>query len=437
MERQDDCLQRPRRPALLALSGGADSTAMAAAMADIRDKYGQLELYALHVNHGIRPPANCVSDENTARDLCNQLKIPFSVKKIPPGVIKAYAGQYGTGIEGAARHFRYHALREEALRLKAGGIFVAHTADDRLETILMAFLRGSGPAGLGALSAPGAKMTPDSKTAPGAILPGSLPPVVRPLLQLSREEVLFFLKTKNLKFCGDETNDDTRFFRNRVRRFLVPLLDEQFPLWREPVLRLGETQAMTAAFLTGEAEKRLLGKSELSKKSAVFKVSAEQFFGEPEIIREEALFRVLDFFTETEGAEKKPRRDTLRSFVRGGSTAVTLGQCRLENKNGRVTVKKAPRLPAVRGFSVLIKNAGVYKLDHITLIAGTGPPDGTEPVFYAELPLVLYSEHEEKILAEDRRGRAAEIKGGKLVRKREFEQNGEMMCFRIFCSGGS
>ena len=415
-----------RRPlALLALSGGADSTAMAAAMADIRDKSGQLELHALHVNHGIRPPANCLADENTARDLCNRLKISFSVKKIAPGAVKSYAAQYGTGIEGAARHFRYNALAEEAKRLMAAGIFIAHTVDDRLETILMAFLRGSGPAGLGALSAPGDK---------------TMMSIVRPLLALSRKEVLDFLKTKNLTFCDDETNDDTHFFRNRVRRFLVPLLDEHFPQWREPVLRLGETQAMTAAFLKSEAEKRLLEKGEFDKKNSVYRVLSELFFSESELIREEALFQALDFFAESENAGKKPRRDTLRSFVRGGAGPVTLGQCRLENKNGFITVKKTERLPAFHGFSVLIKNAGLYKLDHITVIAGTEQEKTTEQeetaetaeqVFFAALPLVLYSEREGKILAEDRLGRAAEVKNGVLVRRRKAETRSGMISFRI------
>jgi tRNA(Ile)-lysidine synthetase-like protein len=395
---------------------------MAAAMADIRNKTGRFRLHALHVNHGIRPPENCGADENCARDLCSQLKIPFTVKKIPSGTVKAYAEQHGTGIEGAARHFRYQALREEASRLCADGIFTAHTADDRLETILMAFLRGSGPAGLGALSGADASS-------------GSLPPVFRPLLPLSRKEILIFLEIKKLRFCSDETNDDPHFFRNRIRHFLVPLLDKQFPQWRGPVLRLGETQAMTAVFLKDEAEKRLPWEKASNEKNAAYNISSGQFFGEPEIIREEAIFRILDLLSETGNTGKKPRRETLRSFIRGKDKAVNLGQCRLENSRGWITIHRTKRFPTAYGFSVLSKSAGIYKLDHITVIAGAEQPGSAEPVFYAELPLALHSEDGEKILAEDRRGRAAEIKDRMLVWKRGPVQDSKMMYFRILIAG--
>ena len=411
------CLTEKSGKCLIALSGGADSTAMTAAMAVLRERaeqeysaqnvFSAFELYALHVNHSIRPPELCAVDEETAVLLCKKLNIPITVAKIPPGAVEDYAHRHGTGIEAAARHFRYKALNEEAKRLAAGAILTAHTADDRLETILMAFLKGSGPAGLGALS----NTTRDSTD--------NL--VLRPLLSLTRAEVLAYVKAQNLGYCSDETNDDNRFFRNKIRHVLIPLLDKEFPHWREPALRLGETQAMIQVFLAEEAEKTLSWRK-ATDVSLTF--PAEQFFSAPEIIREEALFQALDKLAlSNEG--KKPRRDNLRSFVRGKDTAVDLGQCRLLNKNGRITVKKTE--PTTHGFLVLIKNAGVYKLDDSTIIAGGQEPKqqfeqqvkSAESAFYAEFPLALRSDGETKIMAEDRHGRAAVLQAGKLVWKRE------------------
>ena len=418
--------------ALLALSGGADSTAMTAAMAALREPPAHPEGYyvpgfkiqAVHVNHGIRPPESCAKDQNAAAALCKKLDIPITVLKIAPGAVKAHARQYGTGIEGAARHFRYKALGEEALRLEADAIVTAHTADDRLETILMAFLRGSGPAGLGALSGNNAA----SK---------NTVPILRPLLSLRRADVLAYLEAQNLDYCSDETNDDEHFLRNRIRHVLIPLLDKQFPHWKEPVLRLGDTQAMTAAFLTKEAEKRFVWDNGTNKTDSALSIAADQFFAEPAILREEALFQVLDKFTANSSDGKNPRRDILRSFAVGFETAADLGQVRLINKNGRITVKKTARQAGMHGFSVLIKRAGAYKLNDITVIAGEQQTDSKLPVFYAGFPLVFRSADKGKILAEDRNGRAAEITNGKLVWKREQVSKNGSISFTILFNGGS
>ncbi|MCL1814814.1 MAG: tRNA lysidine(34) synthetase TilS [Treponema sp.] len=419
---------------LAALSGGADSTAMIAALASLR-KAVPLELHALYVNHGIRPPEKCAADECAAGALCKKLDIPFSIKKFPSGAIDAHARQCGTGIEGAARYFRYTALRKEARRLGADAILTAHTANDRLETILMAFFRGSGPAGLGAMNSPpaefagiryGQEESPD-------------PPIVRPLLFLSRSDILEYLKYRDLSHCIDETNTDERFFRNKVRLRLIPVLDQHFPQWRESALRLGETQAMAATFLAEEAEKRLSWIHDSA--NSHLSLSAETFFSQPEILREEALFQAIDILARTGGESlitEQPRRKAIRSFARGG-TAANLGRFLLENKKGRIGVKKTPPLFTEDGFSVLIKKAGVYKLEGLTITASLEHIDSGGMVFFGQLPAVIRSVNG-KILAEDRDGRAAVIQPegtGVLVWKREHSPGTGGLSFAIQINGGS
>jgi len=400
------CLSGPKPVFLAALSGGADSTAMVAALAAIRDKLAAqnetaapFTLHCLHANHGIRPPESSGADQAASSELCKALGIPFSVTAIPPGTIEGYAQSHGTGIEGAARHFRHAALREEARRLGAAAILVAHTASDRLETILMAFLHGASPAGLGAMSG---YSSPDEEAIP----------IVRPLLSVDRAAVLAYLKERNLSYRTDETNADETFLRNKIRLRLVPFLDDHFPGWREPVRRLGETQAMTADFLKEEAARRLPWQTEKSpsffrefcSQTAALGIPAEQFFSQPEILREEALFGAIDLLTRGEETGKKPRREILRSFARGRETAADLGACRIENNKGRVVVKKTEKAVSAAGFSVLIKKPGVYKLKGLTVKASSVQADSSreETGFFAGFPLVLRSSSGDTILAEKR-----------------------------------
>jgi tRNA(Ile)-lysidine synthase len=415
---------------LAALSGGADSTAMAAALGALRKRAAGFFVHAVHVNHGIRSAEECSADAEAVSALCASLDIPLTVATVPPGRIAAYARRYGTGIEAGARRFRLNALKEEARKLGAAGILLAHTADDRLENIIMAFLRGSGPSGLGSLSACAVQTN------------GSFP-VLRPLLSRTRKDVLEYLEARNISYRSDASNRDERFFRNRVRLRLIPLLDGFFPHWREPLKRLGETQAMTAAFMAVEAAERL----SWSGAGTSLSLPAEKFFSQPEIIREEALFQALDRLafrvqhnTGDSGDDlRKPRRDVLRSFARGILKSADLGRYRLmysgDGITPHITLQWKEKPLYERGFSVLIKSPGIYKLETLTLtvltkepfpaypaepkqsFTGEGSPQGTIS-FFAGFPLAVYT-CREKTAAEDKEGRAALIAREGLVWKRE------------------
>ncbi|MDR2551736.1 MAG: tRNA lysidine(34) synthetase TilS [Treponema sp.] len=448
---------------LVALSGGADSTALAAALAAIRERSGPGKgfiLRALHVNHGIRSSAECAADAEAAEAFCASIGIPLTVKTIPPGTVKAFARENGTGLEGAARYFRYTALGEEARRTGARAVLTAHTRDDLLETILMAFLRGAGPAGLGALqgrrvSWGGAGFL--GAGAPAASSVGVDVPVLRPLLSLGRADVLAYLEARNLAYRTDPSNSDEGFLRNRIRGRLIPLLDECFPGWREPVRRLGETQGMTAAFLADEAALRLpweeipgQGGSPMDRGSmsprrirrsraaqasgfSALEVSQKLFFSQPEIIREEALFAALDRFSGSSFPGKNPRREVLRSFILGKTGTCDLGKVRIEGGPFSIRVLPAKTGKAFeQGFSVLIKRAGVYKLKGLTVEAlDPGRRGESAPgEFSAEYPLVLRSSGPGEvspgaIIAEDRRGLAAVLGSAGLIHRRGTADGGD------------
>jgi tRNA(Ile)-lysidine synthase len=178
-----------------------------------------------------------------------------------------------------------------------------------------------------------------------------------------------------------------------------------------------------AAFLEEEAELRLpwenLGIS--AGENTGLSLAAETFFSQPEIIREEALFQALDkLVSNGDGyvTGKKPRREVLRSFVRGRAAALDLGNCRLESSGSHITLGAEKRL-FDKGFSVLIKNPGIYKLEALTIKAFKLHVDSCgETGFFAEYPLVVRS-WKGKILVEDKKGKAAVLAPKGLVWKRE------------------
>ena len=364
---------------LAAVSGGADSTAMLAGLAAQR-RETDLNIHCVHVEHGIRPAEESRGDALAVENLCKKLEVPYSVISIPPGKIAAYASKGGPGIEAAARLFRYKALREERRRIQAGWILTAHTRDDLLETILMRVLRGSGPAGL-------------------APMPQTRGRLLRPLLALTRQDILEYLKLKNIPYRIDSTNEDISLLRNRLRLKLIPVLDEFFPAWRSSLLSLAETQALTAEFLASEVFKLLSWEKEAKKpgKPMSLKLKEADFMAAPQILREEAVFAGVDIFAKKGGRKTSvPRRFAVRRAVGLGSD---LGPVRLEKQGAYIYLTQKDRPAAERGFSLLIKETGSYTLKGGVL--GTGNRDlnikaaapeknpCNKTAFLAQLPLVF------------------------------------------------
>lgn len=264
---------------LAAVSGGADSTAMLAALTAVERKEKrekkEKKLHCLHIDHGIRSLEETRGDAQAVRDLCKTLRIPCRIISIPAGKIAETARASGLGIEGTARIFRHRALNREARRIGAARILVAHTRDDLLETVLMRLLRGSGPAGL-------------------AAMPRERGQVLRPLLTLNRSDVIAYLKTRGIPFRTDSTNEDIHYLRNRIRHKLVPCLDDFFPYWRKTVFAMAETQRLTAEFLSAEAQRQVLWEEREDREGISLRTSEASFFSQPPLIREEALFQAAD-----------------------------------------------------------------------------------------------------------------------------------------------
>lgn len=182
----------------VALSGGADSTALLLVMKELG--YG---VHALHCNFHLRGEESN-RDQAFVEELCLQQDVPLSVRHFNT---EAYAIRHGISIEMAARDLRYSWFREET---KGELLAVAHHRDDQAETLLLNLLRGTGLRGL-------AGMAP--------LHDG----IIRPFLCLSREEILQYLESRGQTYVTDSTNSERASLRNRIRLDIIPLLRQINP----------------------------------------------------------------------------------------------------------------------------------------------------------------------------------------------------------------
>lgn len=387
---------------LAAVSGGADSTAMLAALASLRENAG-FQLSCLHIEHGIRSVDESEGDARAVAALCERLMVPCRVVSIKPGHIADAAKDWDSGIEAAARHFRTQSWQREAQRIGAARVLVAHTQDDLLETALMRILRGVGPAGL-------------------AAMPREKGLVLRPLLKLTRRDVLAYLAERGLSFQSDSTNSDIRYLRNRVRHKLIPCLDAFFPQWRSALPRLTETQRLVADLLANEA--RSVDWKQLPDKH--LRTSAVAFFALPLLLREEALFQAIDTLTENSPcAGQSVKRANLRRFSEGGLQAMDAGIIRLEKRADCIDVSLSSynRRKYDEGFALVIREPGRYTLSglgiddtlNITIEAWTDAFEVCGSRCSSTLPLVFRRVHTHDkgraitILVEDRNASLARI----------------------------
>ena len=212
----------------VAFSGGADSTALLAALAALRARYA-LRLRALHVNHHLQPAAAAMA--RSARAGARRLGVRCVLLDAPVLL------QRGESPEAAARAARYAALRAQ---LRAGEwLVLAQHQDDQVESLLLQLLRGAGVAGLAAMAA-------------------RADPLLRPLLPVGRAQLLAYLKRRSLRWSEDPSNADDRYARNYLRLKVMPLLRERWPALGVTLSRSAALAAEAQALLAARADALLL-----------------------------------------------------------------------------------------------------------------------------------------------------------------------------------
>lgn len=223
---REQCGLSKDHPLVAGVSGGPDSLCLM----NILRQAGYHVIVA-HFNHKLRPDAD--ADANTVERAASRMNFASIIES---GDVRAFADANKLSIEEAARIMRYRFLMEQARRFKAQAVAVGHTADDQVETVLMHFIRGAGLTGLKGMGYRTIIPAFDQEI-----------PVVRPLLDVWREETIVYCAAKGLRPRFDPSNDSLDFFRNRLRNLLIPALETYNPRFREAVWR-------TANSLAGDAE---------------------------------------------------------------------------------------------------------------------------------------------------------------------------------------
>jgi tRNA(Ile)-lysidine synthase len=207
---------------LVAVSGGPDSVALLHSLCALRDRYA-ITLAIAHLNHTLRGAA-ADGEQAFVASLARELALPFHTTRKD---VRGYQRRLKLSLEDAARQVRYTYLKDEAKRQGFNKIALGHHADDTAELVLMNLLRGSGPLGM-------------------AGIPPRQGCLIRPLIDIHRDQIMAYLGAMKLTHQHDESNDDRAFLRNRIRHDLIPQLESDY----NP--RLRETLQRTARILRDE-----------------------------------------------------------------------------------------------------------------------------------------------------------------------------------------
>jgi tRNA(Ile)-lysidine synthase len=215
---------------LVAYSGGLDSTALLR----VAHQAWPTAVRAVHVNHGLQAHASAF--EAHCQQHCTQHHIPLTVCK---GQVVC---KVGDSVEEQARLFRYQQLAEAAHRHHAQAVLLAQHADDQAETVCLALTRGAGLAGLAGMGAVSLKQ--------GVVFG-------RPWLGVRQYELRALVQQHAWPFIDDPTNDDIRYTRNKIRRELLPKIEQLLPGSIIAITRSARHCAQADALLHQLAEEEL------------------------------------------------------------------------------------------------------------------------------------------------------------------------------------
>jgi tRNA(Ile)-lysidine synthase len=256
---------------VVALSGGPDSVALLRALV----MEMTTPLVIAHLNHQLRGEESD-ADEAFVRQLYEGL-VASGARLLPLRCqrLDVRAAAVGDNLESVARRLRYDWLTTVARETGAAWVATGHTADDQAETVLHRLLRGTGFRGLSGIPR-------TRELAPGIA-------VVRPFLDIRRDEVLAFLRQLDQPYSQDSTNFDRQFTRNRLRHELLPLLATEFnPAAVDVLCRLAVQASEVQAYL-GQQAATLLAVVELPRAGAMVVLDGCRLAAEPPVLVREVL----------------------------------------------------------------------------------------------------------------------------------------------------
>ena len=269
---------------VLAVSGGPDSICMLDILNDIKNDVTidiNFEIVVAHVNHMIRKEAE--EDEKYVKKYCEENQIEFYSKSID---VQKMANNNKIGVEEAGRKARYNFFDEILEKTDAQKIAIAHNKNDKVETVLMHILRGSGISGLKGIEAKRGKY-------------------IRPLIECERNEIEEYCTEKNLQPRIDKTNFENEYTRNKVRNLLIPYIQKEFnPNLINTIDRLSNLVTEEENYMDKQVEKAY--KETLSNENKKeIQLDLKTFNKQEKVIKSRIiLYTITRLFGNSQGIEK-------------------------------------------------------------------------------------------------------------------------------------
>lgn len=202
---------------LVAVSGGADSISLMSGLCEL-SKTVPIRIVIATINHNLRKFEETSGDADFVEAFSKQHNVRCCRFELDGNAIRTAAIQKKCGLEAAARHVRYKTLETCRQNEHCAYIVTAHNKDDYFETILMRLFQGGNPESLDGLQA-----------VHGCI--------IRPMLNISRQEIITYLQANNIAYREDSSNFEQQFLRNKIRLNLVPILQDTFPHWQKSLAK--------------------------------------------------------------------------------------------------------------------------------------------------------------------------------------------------------
>ena len=277
---------------VLAVSGGPDSICMLDILNDIKNDETidiNFEIAVAHVNHMIRKEAE--EDEKYVKKYCEEKQIEFYSKSID---VQKMANNNKIGLEEAGRKARYDFFDEILEKTNAQKIAIAHNKNDKVETVLMHILRGSGINGLKGIEAKRGKY-------------------IRPLIECERNEIEEYCTEKNLEPRIDKTNFENEYTRNKVRNLLIPYIEKEFkPNLIQTIDRLSNLVAEEENYMDKQV-KKVYKEILISENQKEIQLNLKIFNIQEKVIKSRIiLYTITRLFGNSQGIEKIHIEDIIK-----------------------------------------------------------------------------------------------------------------------------
>ncbi|CAH2211812.1 tRNA lysidine(34) synthetase TilS [Tepidibacter aestuarii] len=327
---------------ILGVSGGPDSICMLHILNYLKDEFN-IKIYAAHLNHKIRG-IEAQKDAMYVAKICDIMRVPCFIRAID---VPAYCNENGVTLEEGARILRYNMFFEIKDKISADKIAIAHNINDQAETVIMRMMRGTGLQGLKGIQ---------YKREDG---------IIRPLLDVDREEIEAYCEQNNLSPRIDQTNLEEIYTRNKIRLKLIPYMIENFnPNLKESIARMANLLKDDGDFIMEQSNKSF---DEMCSKISdnTISMDIEKFINAHRALKNRIIRKCIDYVLgNIKGIEQKHIQDVnnlINSHKNNSRIDLPKGIL-VYKKGGRIIFTDEEMIEEKISYDYIIPKSGYIKI---------------------------------------------------------------------------